>query len=433
MILDFSISNYRSIRDMQTISFEATKDTHLEEYYVVKKGKYRILKIASILGANASGKSNVLTAFYLLPQLLLSPCVDKNSSIKYDKFALDSDSKNKHSEMKVSFIFNESLYQYKVIFNNLSVISESLFSTPFGKPSHKVYIRSTDIEKNVSTVVWGDKYKSAVLKELNVNVLHNRTVFGAFLTSNIDIPWMKEMMDWLDSYLMPMVRTSNQNLVRYTSKSIKRGEVDQVQITSLLAKADIGVEGFSIDEKKEDLPEQLVEAILKDPDAPEELRHELAVNPTKTEYIVRMLHKGKQGNVLFDFQNESSGTVRYYELSSLLVRLIKGNHFIAIDELENKLHPDLYEHFIYTYLRNSQDSQLIYTTHMREFLNDPELFREDTVWFTEKDNDGQTELYSMADFDIKGNKSLANRYNAYKSGRFGAVPNLGDTNMDHNK
>ena len=85
MILDFTISNFRSIRDPQTISFEATKDTHLEDYYVVKKGNYRILKMAVILGANASGKSNVVRAFDLFPKLMLYPCENKTSKIEYDK------------------------------------------------------------------------------------------------------------------------------------------------------------------------------------------------------------------------------------------------------------------------------------------------------------------------------------------------------------
>ena len=82
MVIDFSISNFRSIRDKQTLSFEATNSTHLEEYFVMKVGKYRLLKIATLLGANASGKSNVLRAFYLFTDLMLRPCKDKTSEIE---------------------------------------------------------------------------------------------------------------------------------------------------------------------------------------------------------------------------------------------------------------------------------------------------------------------------------------------------------------
>ena len=103
MVIDFSISNFRSIRDKQTLSFEATNSTHLEEYFVMKVGKYRLLKIATLLGANASGKSNVLRAFYLFTDLMLRPCKDKTSEIEYDRFFLDEACLQHSSEMAVKF------------------------------------------------------------------------------------------------------------------------------------------------------------------------------------------------------------------------------------------------------------------------------------------------------------------------------------------
>ncbi len=104
MILDYTISNFRSIREAQTLSFEATSDNHLEDYYVVKIDKYRILKIATILGANASGKSNILRAFSLFPLLMLNPCETKSSKIGYDQFALDNNMEKEYSKMIINFI-----------------------------------------------------------------------------------------------------------------------------------------------------------------------------------------------------------------------------------------------------------------------------------------------------------------------------------------
>ena len=109
MILDFTISNYRSIHTPQTISFEATNDKNLESYYVVTKGKYRILKLATILGANASGKSNVIKAFRMLYTLFLEPCRDKSSEIHYDKFALNTEAMPEDSEMIVNVISEFSI------------------------------------------------------------------------------------------------------------------------------------------------------------------------------------------------------------------------------------------------------------------------------------------------------------------------------------
>ena len=150
MILDFTISNFRSIKEPQTISFEATNDTHLEDYYIVKKDKYRILKIATILGANASGKSNVIRAFSLIHNLFLEPCKNKTSIIEYDKFALDPNTIDEDSVMVVNFICGEQKYTYEVHFNNKSVTYELLKKHPFGElRAHTVYERFTDLVTDV--------------------------------------------------------------------------------------------------------------------------------------------------------------------------------------------------------------------------------------------------------------------------------------------
>ena len=89
MLLEISVENFRSIKEMQTLSFEATKDTHLEDYYVVSIDEYRVLRAVSILGANASGKSNILKVFPFLRRLVLTSPSSKSNIIKFDPFVLD--------------------------------------------------------------------------------------------------------------------------------------------------------------------------------------------------------------------------------------------------------------------------------------------------------------------------------------------------------
>lgn len=433
MIIDFTISNYRSIKDPQTLSFEATSDTHLEEYCVVKKGKYRILKIASLLGANASGKSNLLRALMVFPSLLLRPSEDKSSEIKYHRFALDSDYSNLDSTMIINFICGEQKYNYEIHFNNTAVTYELLKCEPFtvGLGTRKVFERKTDPSSFVSYVILGDKYKSysSKFKDLNVNLLHNRTVFGAYQKSNLDIPWLKEIVDWVSSYWMPIVKTTDQHLSDFTSERIHEGALEKKDVVDILKKADIGVGDLSISEQVETLPKEFVERLLKNNELPDDLRQHLKEDPTTKDLIVKLYHNGRQGLVPFDFSEESRGTQRYYELSSVLLLLIKESHFVAIDELENRMHPDLYEHFIATYLNNAGESQLVYTTHMREFLSNRDMFRDDTVWFTEKSDEGATELFSLADFGSDVLRNGNSRYNAYRSGRLGAIPRLGDESI----
>lgn len=421
LILDFTISNFRSIREPQTISFEASKDTHLEDYYVIKKGDYRILKMAVILGANASGKSNVVKAFNLFLKLMAFPCENKQSKIEYAKFALDKEYAKKDSIMIINFLCGEQKYRYEMHFNNDMITYESLQRHPFGElRSHKVFERTTNLQSRLSTIKWGDKFRSnSNTRALNVNLLHNRTVFGAFQSSNVDIPWMQEIVTWLNIYMLP----TNAFNVGVVTRLLEADYINKSLMTTQLQKADIGVSNFLIERKKKNIPKNVIDLILEDEEFPSYFKESL----TEEDSIIYLSHKGKDGIVTFDFDQESGGTQRYFELAGLLLELVDKPHCAVIDELECRLHPDLYTHFITTFLHNAKESQIVFTTHSREFLADKDMFRDDIVWFTEKNDEGATELYSLADFGSDVLRDSSNRYNFYRAGRLGAVPRLGDT------
>lgn len=431
MIIDFSISNYRSIRETQTLSFEATNDKHLEDYYLVKIGKYRLLKIAYILGANASGKSNVLKAFFMFPRLLLYPCKDKSELINYHKFALDESWKDKSSKLSVNFIVGEHRYSYQVEFDNKLVHNELLMRAPVtGGKEHKVYERNTAPENLVSTISWGDKYRSITnTRILSTNLLHNRTLFGAFQLSNVDIPWMKDILDWVDTYFMPLVTAGDQRMTQYISKRIIENKISKQDIINQLKKADVGINDLNVEKKKEPISPEIINAILHDDNAPDELKLRLQEDPTSTTIDIHLSHNGYNGSVPLDYKEESAGTQRYFELTGPLMETIKESHFLAIDELDCRLHPDLYQHFITTFIRNAHQSQMVFTTHMREFLAEKDYYRDDSVWITEKSDFGDTELYSLADFGSNTLRGVSSRYNAYRAGRLGGVPRLGDTSL----
>lgn len=119
---------------------------------------------------------------------------------------------------------------------------------------------------------------------------------------------------------------------------------------------------------------------------------------------------------------QSQGTLRYYGLGGALNKLVSENATLLIDEIENSLHFELVRHFIKTFLVNSVHSQLIVSTHDIGILED-DLMRRDAVWITEKNINGGTELYSIADFKLHKNISIAN---AYKIGKLGGKPELGN-------
>ena len=433
MIIDFTASNFRSIKEPQTISFEATDDKHLEDYYVVEKGDYRLLKMATIIGANASGKSNLLRAYMLFLRLMRVPCENKTDKIVYDKFALDAGCAKQDSTFTINFIHREYHYSYRVIFNNEMVVEETLSLKPIkGGKMDKVFVRATNKETRLSKISLYGKSRiySLDFDKVSINLLHNRTVLGAYLKSNVDIPCMKEIEDWIVSYCLPIVSTQDQGLKQYTSERIFDNTITKEQVASFLRKADVGISGFSI--KREDVPEPrfYATALMNDSNTPVALKEQVRNTSTIPDTRVRMSHKGSNGLVELDFSEESKGTQRYYELAGVLLTVINKPHVVAIDELEYAMHPDLYEHFLVTFLSNAKESQILCTTHMREFLADKNLFRDDSVWIAQKDKYGATEVYSIADFDCEELKQVENRYDAYRSGRLGGVPQLGDTYVE---
>lgn len=432
MIIDFTISNFRSIKNPVTLSFEASSDTHLEDYFVVTKGKYRLLKTATILGANASGKSNFLKAFDLFCKMLLNPADNKNDEIEYKKFALDESALQEDSTMEVNFLCNEKRYHYFVQFNNKMVCREWLQCLPFNKSrSHKVFERITETDTLLSTITIGDSYNSNRIdfNKLKINLLHNRTVFGAFQTSNVQIACLKEIVDWANNYFMPIV-TPKTKLAQFTSRLIDENSISKAQMVEMLQQADMGINDVELKKKKEPLDSNLLDHLLHSDNVPEEVKKEIKGKPYQETLEINLLHTTGEKMIPLEFDEESLGTQRYFGIAGLLLLLINESHFVTIDELESSMHPDLYMHFVTTYLSNAKESQLIFTTHMREFLNDRDLFRDDSLWITEKDESGATELYSFADFDSSVLRDSTNRFNAYKIGKLGGIPHTGSTYIE---
>jgi hypothetical protein len=125
-----------------------------------------------------------------------------------------------------------------------------------------------------------------------------------------------------------------------------------------------------------------------------------------------------------DDELESRGTWRYFGLAGSLLKVLQNDMILFIDELDSSLHPDLLNYFYSMFLVNSKRAQIIFTIHNRELLEDKELCRRDTIWFTEKQKDGSTELYSIA--DLNGIRKDQSFEGLYKAGKLGAIPKLGN-------
>lgn len=421
MILNFSVRNFGSIKEKQTLSFEADKSTHLEDSYIIKTvGNKRILKLALIYGANASGKTTVLMALEFLRDLALEPEEKKTDELDFNPFLFDEETPNQNSVISIEFIQNEVRYYYEVEFFKKAIVNENL---DFYNPNKaNVFKRQTDLKKQLTKIQIGNKIKSdkSSEKSLVSNTLWNNTVLGGFLKTNIDIKEIKEVIDWFVNYLNPLV-FSRTSLEGFVTSRIEKNEISKNDVINILKKADFNISGISID-KKAKMPEE-IEKIFKALDYTEEEIAKIKNNPPR-EIIFEHIINDKRYDL--PMEKESEGTRRYYGFAGLLALLIKDSIALPIDELEASLHPDLYVHFILSFLINSEKSQVIATTHNREILNNKDIFRNDSIWFTDKSENCSTELYSLIDFDSSVIRDTSNILNAYKSGKLKGNPNLGD-------
>ena len=401
MIVNFSIQNFGSIKDKQTLSFEADTSEHLEDTYVVQTAGKRLLKLALIYGANASGKTTVLKALDFLRNLVVNPKEKKTDMLDFSPYLFDANTPEQPTELSIAFVHEEVYYEYEVAFTRQSVIREVLYV--YDPEKTLVYERTTDIEGQLTKINFGypitlDKSAQQVLE---LNTLWNNTVLGGFLKTNISFEELRRVTDWFWNGLKPMVAPRTL-LGRYVTDKIDEKEIAKEEVLEILKKADFNISDIIIERRKDS---------------------------TKGIDRINLFSEHMVNNISYKLpmEKESEGTKRFYCFAGLLALLIKSSTIFPIDELESSLHPDLYTHFLLSFLQNAKQSQLIATTHNRELLADRDIFRDDVIWFTDKSKDCATELYSLADFDTSAIKSILN---AYKIGKFSGVPYLSDTFID---
>lgn len=431
MIIDFSVENFFSIRDRQTLSFLADDNIrHLEDYYVTEVAGKRILKAGLIFGANASGKTTILNAMDFFRSIVIDPKNSKNTSLARVPFLMNNSSRGKDTVFEINFIQNEQTYYYQLILNDQYIVSEVLKTRKNGK---LVYKRKTDAVNQVSDIHWGtfsklkDKYDIVVLAK---NTLWNETVIAGFLKTNMEQPCLKEVSDWFSRYLNSIIRPSL-DLTGFILENIDNGNIDSKGIIPILMKADLNISDIQIKKRSETMgynssryfeDDEIFRAKIQDGSVGFDI------------YNLRFRHDNKDGEHFSDikFKYESLGTQRYFGLAGILYLMIKNSCCFCLDELESSLHPELAKHFLLTFCVNTKNSQLVATTHDREFLNNKDIFRNDMIFFTEKDDACATTLYKLSDFDSSVIRNTSNILNAYNAGRLGALPNLGDYYLDIN-
>lgn len=429
MLINFSVRNFKSINDEITLSFEAKKSEDLESYYVYTVGKYRILKLGIIYGANASGKTTILEALEFLRVLITEPFNTKTEKFNINQFAFKEKNGDEDTFFSIEYIYNEIKYLYEVNLDEECVRSERLF---FFNPNRAlVYERTTDKKRQLVNILFGSKI--SISKEnknsLRANTLWNNTVIGGYQKTNIDFSQLQDSFNWFNNILQGII-TPKSDLKVFLREIIKSKEIEKESLIKILNKADFCISDIVFRDEAINVNEKMIE-MLRENDFFNENEIEKIKKKGKLQIPFTFFqHTLNNNNYLLPIEQESSGTKRYYEFSGLLTYIFKNEKVIFIDELGSSLHPDLIKHFILTFLVNSKKSQLIVTTHFRELLMEKDILRNDVVWFTEKRVDGSTDLFNLSDFDSSIIRNTNSIYNTYKAGKLGAIPKLGDYFID---
>jgi hypothetical protein len=404
MIHSLKVKNYMSFKDEMTLSFEATKDKSLEGYHVVEVSEgIRLNKLAIIYGANASGKSNLVGAFYFLINFWFRKSDSKNDGTHVIPFLLDTNSRNETSEFELVFYVGQIKHIYTLKLNHRNVIYESLHYYPSTQPA-EIFIRILN-QNNVSEIKFGSKINmsSKAIEELELKCLSNISVFVAYSQVNLSIALLDEVTGWIkNQIMMPIVPSTD--LTTFAKGRLLADLNNKNDVLEFMRHADFNVEDINIDKN--------------------EINTEQAKNRIPELIFTHKLidREGKTYSHNLSEKLQSNGTIRSLGLAHVLQYINEIEIFTAIDEIESSLHPKLIEFFIETFLKQSGKSQLLLTTHYDGLLEQDDLLRKDNIWFTNKRQDGSTELYSLSDFN--GLNRISSLQKAYKFGKFGAIPNI---------
>ncbi|MGB0522797.1 MAG: AAA family ATPase [Flammeovirgaceae bacterium] len=401
MLVDFSISNYKSIKEEQTLSMlSASIKEHPNNSFKIPREKLKLLKIAVIYGANGSGKSNLIEGLRDMTQFIHNSTDAKlgESISYYQPFKLDRDCLNRPMHCDIEFIgIDQIRYLYKFSFDASEILSEALYFYP-KKQEAKLFVR----EKG-KRIDFGESLKGAK-KSIENQLIPNHLFLSKAANSNHK--QLGKVYESIGRFLI-IDTAQPQRLMRQTVEHTLTWKDNELQdkMNTLLNYADTGVEKVELKQVQSDA-----------------YHPSLSYLPFTTHPI---FEKGKEvGKAIFNITEESKGTQQMYGLGGVLFAALSKGNTICIDELDISFHPLMTEYLIklfYNEETNPKNAQLIFTTHDTSILKH-ELFRRDQIWFAEKDYYGATNIYSLSEFHFDKVRANIPFDKWYLSGRFGALP-----------
>lgn len=377
-------------------------------------GKISLTKSAIIYGRNASGKSNLLRAMVTLSEFIFNSI---NTQIGekiayYNPFKLDERWSRHPCTFEIDYIASDNIrYNYQVSYTSEEVLAESLYYYP-KKQKAKLFIREKGKPIDFSISLRGDK------KSVERQLLANQLFLSRGVNSNI-----KQLTQPFTGLVVLSLLFERDNGDDIVDRTIVRNVLDnrnknyQSKIEKLVRLADVGISAIQLNAFSKEKGNSSVQQL------PDEYKN----------YELNLRHKGSMragaNEIDFTINDESAGTLRLLNVGNRVINILENGWTLIIDEFDRSLHPLLTKALINLFHNpktNPKNAQLIFASHDVSLL-DNELFRRDQIWFTEKETDGSTKVYSLSDF--KGVRKEIPYDQWYMSGRFGAIPVINETEL----
>ena len=434
-------------RETEFNMIPAPRFSRLKGHRYQKPG-IELLKLASFYGANGAGKSNLIRALEFLQNIVVSGDLPSPMVLRRMKHF---HSVGAPTVLAVEFISADIPYIYALEIGEQAVLKEELYISGLGtKDDILVYERRT-IEGGKIVLKFFDDFtmteEGRVLKGILENNLIKQNKTSLKILSELDNPLLldaKRAFEWFESKLViitPEVRSGglahkldiDEEFHRYAEQIMCTFSVGIKKLLTVKKP----IEEFFGDDNKADM-ERILQKVAEDPDGigivlngdGEEINiveegGRVFVKQLKTEHTT----KGGR-SVMFDLSEESDGSIRLLDYLPAFKDLLTKDITYFIDEIERSIHPLLIKEIIRKFSADDTSTgQLVFTTHESNLL-DQEIFRQDEIWFVEKDASGCTDFYSLCDFKEHNTKDIRK---GYLSGRYGSIPflsNLKDLNWD---
>ena len=418
-IVSFTLKNFRSYKEGTTLSFSALDSDYKRDNVItatLSSGEQiHLLKVLAIYGANASGKSNIIWALNALISFVRSSYqLTVDTSIPYEPFLLNGVADKNDISLSIDFIVNGEYYTYSISYNGDRFTEEILLQGY--KKKTLIFDRNhldKDAISNLLTNISPEDFKlydnHLLLSECANKGSEKMTGIYRFFTHIQSEP----VGDSVN------LKRFNERIAKDILKNSQ--SLASVRLSRLLTIADNNISSLKLN-KHEEEDFQFPTSI------PEHIKQRFIA---ENQWEIEILHKGSSGEKELPIEVESTGTKRLFGLGGRILDILNTGGILAYDEMNIALHPELFKllvSFFFNCKSNPHNAQLVMTTHETALLQGPEsLLRADQIWFAEKGENGQSDLFSAQDFkDVP----IVLPFEAwYRNGRFGALPSF--ANIDY--